>query len=113
MVKLTYRLFLVGFMVLFISACANTSNSTGSLSFDDNSETLYIYEDGRMLYKTRFLNPDDVVIYDAGFNGERAAVKVYYPVRADFYRDSIEVVRVEDRKDEAISVNQEILQQIN
>lgn len=57
-------------------------------------EVLTVYDDGKMSYRNRFINRDEVVIYPDGFGGEHAAVKVRIPGKPDFYRDSITVDRV-------------------
>ena len=48
------------------------------------------------------VNEDEVVIYNDGRGGERAAIKVRVPIHSDFYRDSIVVVRVADQFDETV-----------
>ncbi len=86
--------------ILFSTACTSTYNVVES-SEPDN--TLLVYEDGRMEFNSRFLNDDEVVIYNDGRGGERAAIKVRVPIHSDFYRDSITVVRVVDQLDESIA----------
>jgi hypothetical protein len=57
-------------------------------------EHLYVYADGSMEFRNRKLDADDVIIYDDGRGGERAAVKLSLePLHPAFYRDSIIVVR--------------------
>jgi hypothetical protein len=57
-------------------------------------EHLYVYADGSMEFRNRKLDADDVVIYNDGRGGERAAVKLSLePLHPAFYRDSIIVVR--------------------
>lgn len=58
-------------------------------------DRLFVYPDGSMMFRDRFVHEDDVVIYDDGRGGERAAVKMVVPLHPDFYRDSIHVVRKE------------------
>jgi hypothetical protein len=65
-------------------------------------ETLFVYEDGRMEFNSRYVDSKDVVIYADGRGGERAAIKVRVPIHSDFYRDSILVVRVVNKFEEAI-----------
>ena len=49
-------------VTLFCTACA-TTHSTQSITKNINTaETLYVYKDGRMQFKTRFVNKDDVVM---------------------------------------------------
>ena len=101
-----YKTVVLVFNLVFITACSTTQPTSSIEDLNDKSETLYVYEDGRMQYKSRFLNEDDVVIYDDGRGGEKAAIKVRVPIHSDFYRDSIIVVRVTDRFNEAISQNE-------
>jgi len=57
-------------------------------------EKLTVYADGTMEFRNRRLDAGDVVIYDDGRGGERAAVKISLePLHPPFYRDSIVVVR--------------------
>lgn len=58
-------------------------------------EILYIYPDGTMEFKGRIMNKEDVVIYEDGRGGERAAVKLVIPLHPDVYRDTIKVERKE------------------
>ena len=58
-------------------------------------EILTIHDDGKMVFKERVMPPEDVIIYDDGQGGEKAAVKMYVPFHPPFYRDSIVVERVE------------------
>ena len=57
-------------------------------------DQLFIYEDGTMEFKNRKMDPKEVVIYNDGRGGEKAAVKLSLePLHPAFYRDSIVVVR--------------------
>lgn len=56
-------------------------------------EILTVQLDGNMRYRERTMPKKDVIIYDDGRGGERAAVKVRVPIHADYYRDSIVVER--------------------
>ena len=93
---------LVFFMVIFSGACGNPSTVV-----DKNiaPEVLTIYPDGTMEFRDRIMNEDEVVIYSDGTGGERAAVRVWTPlrprVREDnvFYRDTIIVDRVDSNKE--------------
>ena len=105
MKKIDYKVFVLILNMLFITACSTTPVTSSIDTLNDKSEILFIYEDGRMEYKSRFLNDDDVVIYADGRGGEKAAVKVRVPIHSDFYRDSIVVVRVVNKFDEAITQN--------
>ena len=66
-------------------------------------EVLIVQEDGSMYFKDRAMPRDDVIIYNDGFGGERAAVKVYVPYKHDYYRDSIRVYREKSGTDNAIN----------
>ena len=76
------------------------------LESSESDNTLLVYEDGRMEFNSRFVNDDEVVIYNDGRGGERAAIKVRVPIHSDFYRDSIIVVRVVDQFDESVADSQ-------
>jgi hypothetical protein len=56
-------------------------------------DILTIKKDGTMFFRERSMNEEDVIIYDDGFGGERAAIKVYVPFKEDYFRDSIRVYR--------------------
>jgi hypothetical protein len=89
-----------------ISACTTTPIASNTVSTDDSNETLYIYEDGRMEFDSRFIDDKDVVIYSDGYGGEKAAVKVRVPIHSDFYRNSIVVVRVVNKFEESVGQNE-------
>ncbi len=48
-----------------------------------------------MVFRGRIMHEDEVIIYEDGRGGERAAVKVYIPFKEDIYRDTITVEREE------------------
>ncbi len=57
-------------------------------------EQLFIRADGTMEFRNRKIDAEDVVIYDDGRGGEKAAVKISLePLHPPFYRDTIVVVR--------------------
>ena len=57
-------------------------------------EQLLVYADGTMEFRNRKIDPENVVIYEDGRGGERAAVKMSLePLHPPFYRDTIVVVR--------------------
>jgi hypothetical protein len=56
-------------------------------------DILYIHPDGTMIFRSRIMNEEDVIIYEDGRGGERAAVKLRIPRRPDVYRDTIVVER--------------------
>ncbi len=86
----------------FISACTSTPTVNKVTESNKDNEILIVYEDGRMEFDSRYLDRKDVVIYADGRGGERAAIKVRFPLHSDFYRDSIIVVRVVKKIDESI-----------
>jgi hypothetical protein len=90
--------------VIFTSACNSMPTKYEMVESNNAQETLYVYEDGKMRLDSRFVDSQDVVIYSDGRGGERAAVKVHFPLHSDFYRDSIVVVRVENNFEESISM---------
>ncbi len=109
-----FKLFLLANSII-ISACSTTpAVDSQLLAQEDNSNTLYVYQDGRMYFKSKQVDGDDVVIYADGRGGERAAIKVRVPIHPDFYRDSIVVVRVTENLDYAIGQNDAVKQsQVN
>jgi len=57
-------------------------------------EKLVVSADGKMQLGKRLIPDDDVIIYNDGFGGEKAAVRVRMePLHPDFFRDSIVVER--------------------
>ncbi len=57
-------------------------------------ELLFVNADGSMEFRNRKIDAENVVIYDDGRGGEKAAVKISLePLHPAFYRDSIIVVR--------------------
>ncbi len=107
MKTINYKLVLFIVAFLFCTGCTSINSSRPITKYINDSETLYVYKDGRLQYKSRFLNEDDVVIYSDGRGGEKAAVKVRVPVHSDFYRDSIVVVRVVNKFDETVTQNEQ------
>ena len=79
---------------LLITFCA-TANKSVVMAGEKEQEILYIYPDGRMEFDGRFRSEEDVVIYDDGRGGERAAVRLIIPLHPDVYRDTITVERKE------------------
>lgn len=94
---------------VFTSACNTTPdkyNDVDVTRVDGKPvDVLYIFEDGKMKFRSRYLNKEDVVIYEDGRGGEKAAVKVRVPRYSDFYRDSIIVVRVENEAEKTVNHN--------
>ena len=97
--KLTKSMFIVSALIsLILSGCNSNPVITKNA---DEPEKLYIYEDGRMEFRDRAINKEDVVIYPDGFGGERAAVKLSLePLHPPFYRDTIVVVRKNNEEKE-------------
>ncbi|MFT5395765.1 MAG: hypothetical protein ACI85N_000953 [Gammaproteobacteria bacterium] len=98
---------LISFLVVILSSTACTSTISNVVESSELDNTLLVYEDGRMKFNSRFVNDDEVVIYNDGRGGERAAIKVRVPIHSDFYRDSIIVVRVADQFDESVADGQQ------
>jgi len=83
---------------VLMASCA-TSNQPVA---EKEQDILHIYPDGKMVFNGRIMNEEDVVIYDDGYGGERAAVKLLVPLSryqsqpySEFYRDTIIVERKE------------------
>ena len=89
-----------------MTSCA-TSNQPVAVA-ERGHDILHIYPDGKMVLDGRVMNEEDVVIYDDGRGGERAAIKLLVPLSryqnrpySEFYRDTIIVERKEiDESDE-------------
>jgi hypothetical protein len=100
--KYWFNIFILNTFIFSIVACATTPIINNPANISESHETLYIYDDGRMALNSRYLDKQDVVIYSDGRGGEKAAVKVHFPLHSNFYRDSIVVVRVENKFEESI-----------
>jgi len=91
-------LILVFLMVIFAGACEHPS------TVKSEPEILTVYPDGTMEFRNRIMNEDEVIIYSDGKGGERAAVKLWTPLRSRIrednvvYRDTIIVDRVDSNK---------------
>jgi len=92
----------ITYLLFLNTACTTNSKDTVLVESAESHEILYVYDDGRMQLNSRFVDAKDVVIYSDGRGGEKAAIKVRVPIHADFYRNSIIVVRVVNRFDDAI-----------
>ena len=97
------HVFILALVTTLNVACTMAPITNNVAESTESDNTLLVYEDGRMEFNSRFINEDDVVIYDDGRGGERAAVKVRVPIHSDFYRDSIVVVRVEKQRKESVA----------
>jgi hypothetical protein len=99
--------FIISITILVLaSACTTTSVKNDFEESSKSGETLYVYEDGQMKLDSRYINSQDVVIYPDGRGGEKAAVKVHVPIHSAFYRNSIIVVRVENKFEESVTQNE-------
>jgi len=87
-------LILVFLTVILTGACGNPSTVV------NEPEVLTVYPDGTMEFRNRIMNEDEVIIYSDGKGGERAAVKLWSPLRLEsrkhnvIYRDTIIVDRI-------------------
>ena len=82
--------------MLAVTILGGCMASTGPRSSADLREpdTLMIQQDGSMLLNDLPIPHEDVIIYNDGRGGERAAVRVRMaPLHPDFFRDTIVVVR--------------------
>lgn len=81
-----------------LSACA--SQVPLKSAANKEPEILVVHADGTMEFRNRKMNAKDVVIYNDGRGGERAAVKMSLePLHPPYYRDSIIVVRKPSAED--------------
>jgi len=90
---MTTRIIIFLLASFLIASCATAKKPVRA--GEKEQEILYIYPDGKMEFKGRIKNKEDVVIYEDGRGGERAAVKLIIPHRSDVYRDTITVERKE------------------
>ena len=81
------------FACLLFAACSATKEPVVSTPADE--DILYILPDGTMEFRGRIMDKKDVIIYEDGRGGERAAVRLIMPLHPDVYRDSITVDRVD------------------
>lgn len=99
------RLAVLVFLVLWtLSACQSAPAPPASGSGE--REILYIYPDGSMRFRGRLIPRQDVFIYEDGYGGEWAAVRIKMePLHPDFFHGTIAVERVrlegEENRDEA------------
>lgn len=76
---------------LLMTSCATAKQPVTQA--EKKQEFLYVYPDGKMEFRGRIMNEEDVIIYEDGRGGERAAVKLFIPRRSHVFRDSIIVER--------------------
>ena len=89
---------------LILSACAEAPVVVSQASAP---EKLIIHSNGSMEFRNRVLPERDVVIYDDGYGGEKAAVRVRLePLHPDFFRDSIIVERMTPLQEDQTAVTQ-------
>ena len=80
-------------MTLLIGVLFPATRVTAEEAGIKEKQIIYIYPEGKMEFKGRIMNEEDVVIYEDGRGGELAAVKLFVPRRPDFYRGNVIVVR--------------------
>lgn len=79
---------------VLVLAAACTSMPASDRGVRATAETLTVREDGSMWFRNRPLPARDVIIYDDGTGGEKAAVRIRMePLHPDFFRDTIVVIR--------------------
>ncbi len=88
---MVFRSCLIVLFSLVLISCA--INEPAERTAEKEPEILYVHPDGSMVLNGRLINEDDVIIYEDGRGGERAAVKLRIPRRPDVYRDTIVVER--------------------
>ena len=102
MINITLKTGISFLTALLLTACNHNMERADTYKSVGTNEYLYVYDDGSMMFKERYLNDEDVIIYADGKGGEKAAVKVRVPIHPDFYRDSIIVVRVINISNDAV-----------
>ena len=95
-IYMTKRTIILLLTSVLMASCAATNQPVA----ENGQDILHIYPDGKMVYDGRIMNEEDVVIYDDGYGGERAAIKLLIPLsryksqnHAEVYRDTIVVER--------------------
>ncbi len=97
MKRIFFYLFIFVSTALLASCTSTSPRSVPVQTGDKKADQLFIYPDGSMKFRDRFVDAKNVVIYPDGFGGERAALKMVVPLHPDYYRDSISVVRTEEK----------------
>lgn len=92
-------------ILLFAGGLFACAHETYTAEQHNKPDVLIVQSDGTLYYRDRVMPPDDVILYDDGFGGERAAVKVYVPYKNDFFRDSIRVVHEDKSPAPVVSQN--------
>ncbi len=95
-IYMTKRTIILLLTSVLMASCAATNQPVA----ENGQDILHIYPDGKMVFDGRIINEEDVVIYDDGYGGERAAIKLRVPLsryktqnHSEFYRDTIIVDR--------------------
>ena len=95
-IYMTKRTIILLLTSVLMASCAATNQPVA----EKDQDILHIYPDGKMVFDGRIMNEEDVVIYDDGHGGERAAIKLLIPLsryktqnHAELYRDTIIVDR--------------------
>ena len=77
-------------MTAVLAGCAGQPHAPALVQ--QQQKILVVYEDGSMEYRNRPIHSDDVILYDDGFGGQRAAVRIRAePLHPDFFADGIVV----------------------
>ena len=75
-----------------LAGCTAAQPRDAAYTSPPQKKVLTVHADGKMLYRDRLVSPDDVIMYEDGRGGLRAAVRVRTePVRPDFFADGIVV----------------------
>lgn len=95
-IYMTKRTIILLLASVLMASCAATNQPVA----ENSQDILHIYPDGKMVFNGRIMNEEDVVIYDDGYGGERAAIKLLVPLsryksqnHSEYYRDTIIVER--------------------
>jgi hypothetical protein len=90
---MTVRIIILLLVCVIIFSCTRTDKP--ARTGEQEEEILYIYPDGKLVFQDRTMNEEDVVIYEDGRGGERAAVKLIIPRHPDVFRNTITVERID------------------
>jgi hypothetical protein len=90
---MTVRIIILLLVSVIIFSC--TRMDKPARTGEQEEEILYIYPDGKLVFQDRTMNEEDVVIYEDGRGGERAAVKLIIPRHPDVFRNTITVERID------------------
>jgi hypothetical protein len=79
-------------LVAGLLAACTTTQPRDAVYVSPQKKVLTVRADGKMVYRDRLVSPDDVILYEDGRGGLRAAVRVRTePLRPDFFADGIVV----------------------